>query len=49
MKLMGVAKREPVSVDVFYCVVVRVKCEGDWNFMPDDFSSVTFVVLTADQ
>ena len=27
MKLMGVAKRVPVSVDVFYCVVDRV------NFM----------------
>ena len=34
-----------VKDDGFYWVIVRVKCEGEWNF----FLFVTFVVLTVDQ
>ena len=37
-----------VKDDGFYCVIVRVKCEGEWNSVIF-FLFVTFVVLTVDQ
>ena len=36
-----------VKDDSFYWVIVRVKCEGEWNSVI--FFFVTFVVLTVDQ
>ena len=37
-----------VEDDGFYWVIVRVKCEGEWNSVIF-FLFVTFVVLTVDQ
>ena len=37
-----------VKEDGFYWVIVRVKCEGEWNSVVF-FLFVTFVMLTVDQ
>ena len=37
-----------VKDDGFYLVIVRVKCEGEWDSV-SFFLFVTFVVLTVDQ
>ena len=38
-----------VEDDGFYWVIVRVKCEGEWNSVIFFFLFVMFVVLTVDQ